>query len=99
MLNEFFQAVNIGLLWFNAVACVLIFISLFLYQSAGARFHRGKSFLAVMLMIASAAIPIMTWFGLITQTCIPYSVVVVALLVAVMNAKGNIAKLSKPFTK
>jgi len=62
MLNEILLAVedvwkmrNVILLAINFAACGGIFIALFHYVRDGARFRRGVSFLAMLLMVSSGA--------------------------------------------
>lgn len=92
MLNDILLAINF-------VTCAAIFIVLFHFVRDGARFRRGISFLALVLMVSAGTIPIMIGFGLIRQTSIPHTILAVTLLVVVVNARGNITRLAKPLMK
>ena len=92
MLNEFLLSVNFCVF-------VAIFVTLFHYRRNGAQFSFKKSFIAFVVMVSAAAISIMIATGVIRHISIPHTVLAVTLLVAVINARGNIAKLSKPFTR
>ena len=92
MLNE-------TLLTVNFIVCSAIFLVLFHFKRDGARFRRGISFLALVVMVSAGSVPIMIATGLIKQTSIPHTILAVTLLVAVINAKGNLTQLAKPFSK
>lgn len=92
MLNELLLSINFGVF-------VAIFVSLFHYRRGDARYSFKKSFVAFVVMVSAAAIAIMIISGLIKQISIPHTVLAITLLVAVINAKGNIAQLSKPLSK
>ncbi|MCT4713236.1 MAG: phage holin family protein [Ewingella sp.] len=92
MLNDILLAINF-------VVCSAIFIVLFHFARDGARFRRGISFLAMLLMVSAGAIPIMIGTGLIRQTSIPHTILAITLLVVVINARGNITRLAKPFSR
>lgn len=92
MLNEILLSFNFGLF-------VAIFVKLFHYKRDGANYSFKKSAIAFVVMVSSVSIAIMIVTGLIKSISIPHTILAITLLVAVINAKGNIAKLSKPFTK
>lgn len=92
MLNEFLLSLNFGLF-------VGIFVTLFHYRRDGATYNFKKSFAAFVVMVSALSIAIMIATGTIRQISIPHTILAATLLVAVINAKGNVAKLSKPFSK
>jgi|GEM_PF-2736552 len=92
MLNELLLSINFGVF-------VAIFVTLFHYKRGGANYSFKKSFVAFVVMVSALSIAIMIATGTIRQISIPHTILAATLLVAVINAKGNIAKLSKPFSR
>lgn len=77
----------------NAIICAVIVIVLMFYQRGDARHRPGISVLAYIAVLVYASIPFRFMFGLYVQSHWSVVLVNVAVCVAVLWARGNIARL------
>lgn len=77
----------------NIIICTVIALTLMLYQRSGARHRPGISFMAYLIVLGYASIPLRSIYGLYHES--NWLVVLVNLLicVAVLRVRGNVARL------
>lgn len=81
--------------WIGVILCAVIFVRLFTYRRDGARFRRGVSFCAVLMMAACGAMVVYLLTG---KTSLhlhdwPLLVLLSVLAYSLMTSGGNLAQV------
>lgn len=83
----------------KALICLGITIRVMSFQRNGARHRRWGGLLAYILIVASSAITILTFYSIFTRNHIstefPEAVIYTVLLAAVLKTRGNVVQIFK----
>lgn len=77
----------------NIIICTVIALTLMLYQRSGARHRPGISFIAYLIVLGYASIPLRSIYGLYQESHWLVVLVNVLICAAVLKVRGNVAKL------
>ena len=82
------------LLLINAIICTGIAARVLLFRREGARHRRWGGWLAYLVIVASASIPVCTYYGFYSVNW-PQLILNAVFLAAILKTKGNVVQIFK----
>lgn len=79
----------------NAIICSLIALRVLLFKRDGSQHRRWGGWLAYLLIVVSASIPIRTFYGHYTSADWSEVIINAILLAAVLKTRGNVVQIFK----
>ncbi|WP_038635295.1 phage holin family protein [Yersinia rochesterensis] len=83
------------LLIINAITCAVISARLILFQRDGSRHRWWGGWIAYLIIVVSASVPIRTFFGFYVSADWSEILLNITLCVAVIRTRGNVMQLFK----